>query len=483
MDISFIYHLIYVLFYINLTVGQQLILNGDYFNGDERAEYKNAILNCDDNSICTVNCIESDSCYNTTVNCPSDPSYGCIVSCNGRYVCNYININWNNYSPNNRLTCGQSGCRRSLYPPPVNDTTPFIVNCDQDLCDGMNIICPLHAVCNVTCYGCGETVIHCPLTADCNIQCLGQGSCYEAFAYWSSDVSLSSLVCSAQSSCNPITASSIIDGAPINNLFECNNLKQCASSIFNCQQDEDCIIDCISAENNVCTTAIMNCPKNADCYILCDGYEACKHATINGPIDHKLEIICDGFRGCDHLTIYGQYSNYFNLTIIEGLYTTWGLSIYVPPKNGDTKRAFITGGFEDNNGANHEGAYNPVQIYAINGFDDVLISSLTDQYYSKMIMHCHTDYLRSCWFANDSYNSCNDRNTICNHPNSTKSPTKSPTKDPVPHLILIYLLFLCPFCKNVNKYNFVNTCIKIISYMKMLIDIKFDDTTTLNALT
>ena len=67
----------------------QIINNGSYFYGDIESIYNGQIINCDNNTDCIIDCVEYQSCLNATINCPSNPNYGCDVLCINNHSCAY----------------------------------------------------------------------------------------------------------------------------------------------------------------------------------------------------------------------------------------------------------------------------------------------------------------------------------------------------------------------------------------------------------
>ena len=112
------------------------------------------------------------------------------------------------------------------YPPPINDSTPYTVNCDSwGDCYGTNIKCPDNAQCDIICnapYSCEDSVIYCPSTAPCNIQCKGRSACRLTTVKWPTNANLANLTSDDQY--NYIQQPTMIN-APNNNepyTFNCN---------------------------------------------------------------------------------------------------------------------------------------------------------------------------------------------------------------------------------------------------------------------
>ena len=159
------------------------------------------------------------------------------------------------------------------------------------------------------------------------------------------------------------------------NSFECNQDKECASSIINCSAQESCSVYCSASA--ACVTLTINCPKDADCSIICDGSNVCVGAVINGPLNHLLHVICNSRGACEEMQIHAENASYFNLTI-----TAIDISIWFPPRDeiSLSKRSYadlmpIHGGDR----------YSSLpHFYALNGFEDIDIDypSTASGYYS-----------------------------------------------------------------------------------------------------
>lgn len=210
---------------------------GNSFNGDSDEKYQTDTLDCDDNVGCQVSCTRRNACQGSNILCPSNNS-DCIVTCSStsnshfsqctvaniicpasigdctvicnrfaswQTTCKGLAINWNP-SNTNTLQCDDT-CNGVPYPPPINDNTPFVVNCDStNECYGTIIICPRYAVCTISCSGsgsCQNAVINCPETANCDITCSASDSCTDTTINWSSTPNLGSLTCANPSSYCP----------------------------------------------------------------------------------------------------------------------------------------------------------------------------------------------------------------------------------------------------------------------------------------
>ena len=401
---------------------QALIYNGSYFSTTTNEQYQNQILNCDQDTNCVIQCNQWYSCRNATVNCPQNSAYSCNISCLYNNACAYMNINWFQ-GANNSLVCdGTTACYKTPYPPSSDDFTLYTITCDEVYeCYHAIITCPKHATCTIKCYdreSCDSSIIYCPLTANCNVECIGAGACSYATVYWPPDHNLANLICPDGGwQCNfiknPISINSSTTAIwdSISRTFDCTAVKQCTSSTINCPEDGDCIINCMEES---CAGAVINCPTNGDCRISCDGTYSCWAAIFNGPIDNEFTTFCSGDYACYKTSFHAEHSSHFNFTM--GSSTTYAttaraISIWFPPRDGLIKRAYIVAQY----GFNGNDEWEPQLFYALNGWLDVDLVYLSSSYsYHGGIMHCHTGYTDSCWFADLSY-SCESSNTICEH--------------------------------------------------------------------
>ena len=343
-------NIVYVLILLITCATSQPIYTGNNFTSSQSGVYENAILQCDDNADCTIDCDSDRGCYNATIFCPSTMNK-CTILCDVDMTtpnCDYLDIHWIQGNVNT-LTCGIFTCARVPYPPPIDDNTEYLVNCNtKGACSGTIITCPDNAKCVVVCSGwtsCVETVINCPSTAQCNVYCNDTDSCIAASVIWSSDHSLAYLDCPwGGYTCNYINPPSYLN--PINNnsnyTFICDGSKECASSTINCPTNADCQVNCIDFVG--CSGATINCPQqNGECRIICGGKRSCYYTTFNGPTDNNLYIDCTDSSSCNSASIYAKNVAFLNFTADNGDGSTpvRAASFWFPANNGTSTKIFM----------------------------------------------------------------------------------------------------------------------------------------------
>ena len=148
-----------------LNQAQITVYNGSYFNANSTDQYRDQIINCNDDQNCSVICSGERSCYGTHIYCPTGP-FACSVECPGDASCQYTNIEWIPGNINS-FSCGSQKCHNVPYLPITDDTTPMEFQGE----DGVIIQCPAHARCDVICTHCWESVIYCPLEHICDVTC------------------------------------------------------------------------------------------------------------------------------------------------------------------------------------------------------------------------------------------------------------------------------------------------------------------------
>lgn len=196
------------------------------FIGDSNDKYRDQIIDCDEGSDCKVTCIQTNSCRNAQVLCPTD-SNACTVICDAAStnwdwnVCEDLDIVWISGNSNS-LTC-DSKCSNVPYPPPINANTAMTINCNSQYeCYGTIITCPTNAQCDIICSGresCRDAQIICPLRATCDISCTGSDACEDATVIWSTIGGLGSLACpSGGNQCNQIST----PPEQTDTIFQCN---------------------------------------------------------------------------------------------------------------------------------------------------------------------------------------------------------------------------------------------------------------------
>eukprot|EP01084_Bolivina_argentea_P206419 352450_1 len=172
------------------------------------------------------------------------------------------------------------------------------------------------------------------------------------------------------------------------------------------------------------------CTPNEPCNILCRHDNGCKSTEIYCPRDNSCDITCDANTACANTIIHAQYSSSFKLIdCATGSFTCKGITIYFPPNNKGIPRAKIIG--PDRGLSAGEELSNPLQFYAINGWNDINITTGNEfsfQYHSG-VMYCTSNLQTSCDFDTNAWK-CANTNDICNNP-PTISPTTSPTYTPI----------------------------------------------------
>ena len=258
---------------------------------------------------------------------------------------------------------------------------------------------------------------------------------------WASNSNYASLSCASNAECYSVTLPQTISSST--GSINCDSEKECGSAIINCPDDctihctTNCAWDADSVDScSPCFDSVMNCPTNGDCTIICEGEEACINSIFYGPQNGNFTVECGGDSSpryaCAFTTIHAENSSYFVFAASGDLHAATDVTIYLPPKLGNQKRAKIFGA---NAMKQDIGDYPPdgrhlFRIYAINGWLDFDIDTV--YYPTHGIMHCNSGYQDSCAFTAE-YNEdweCLSSNTICDFATTTTSPTKYPSKDP-----------------------------------------------------
>ena len=411
-------------------------INGSYFNGIQKSQFENAVLDCEDDIDCIVNCSAEASCRGTDILCPITNNTACNVTCNSnQFTCQSLDILWIPGQPNT-LKCNP-GCYDVPYPPPIDDNTPYSIHCDDENKCGYltSIQCPKNAECNITCIGdrvCPSVEIFCPESASCNVNCVGRLSCADMIVHWSSNLEYAHLNCNEDTGCYYWTKLPSILYPPDNNAdYEYGDFRDfegdyAVSATVNCPTDGDCIVECRMGS---CVGATINCPINGNCEVHCTALESCYWTAINGPIGHTFEVYCD--RGCRDMQIHAENSGSFKF--IAGKFSSYqvrGISIWFPERDEIThvKKAQVIS-YDDDGLSGYYGLW-PISFYAIHGWLDVevIYEAINEQH--GAIMHCNINYTDTCRVADDSW-TCIPSNTICDNPfNETLPPTLSPTYPP-----------------------------------------------------
>eukprot|EP01084_Bolivina_argentea_P224172 379149_1 len=179
---------------------------------------------------------------------------------------------------------------------------------------------------------------------------------------------------------SPITCTST------NCQVQCND-RGCQNKIINCPNGQ-CDIYCTGQDG--CNQATINCPNDYGCNIQC-GASGCLNAQINGGSTNNARLIvtCTHINSCKYATFDARYAH--ELTIQE---CTWndaciGITVYCPPHDNGGKKCTISG--DDSMGGT---AIDPIKFYAVNGFDDITINSITINRYGNI--YCQNNYTASC---------------------------------------------------------------------------------------
>ena len=128
----------------SLNVSSEFIsITGNQFQGKD--------LVCNQSMPCSIICSKGYSCSGANVTCPSNNQ--CNITCSGYGSCISIIINPpKNQSLFSLSFTGVDSLKRVTYPIyPVDNARDFQLVCN--VCTGMNIICPAHANCAITCIG------------------------------------------------------------------------------------------------------------------------------------------------------------------------------------------------------------------------------------------------------------------------------------------------------------------------------------------
>eukprot|EP01084_Bolivina_argentea_P046246 85166_1 len=284
---------------------------------DRTSACENTAITCPTSQDCSVTCAmteeswtnggDFDSCKGATITCPTSNSKKCTVTCStSQYTdqrgCNNLNIIWNNGGGNNNILQCDKSCTNVPYPPPIDNNTPFIVNCDSaEECFGTIITCPTNAQCDITCSqtsSCQNAIINCPLDSNCNVICSATDACNSAIINWSSTAGLGNLQCTigGNECLNVIPPIKII--LPINDntdlTVNCDIINECFNANITCPTNANCNIIC--SATNACKDSNIQCPiNNGNCFITCSGISACQNANIKWTNGLPNNIICAAF--------------------------------------------------------------------------------------------------------------------------------------------------------------------------------------------
>eukprot|EP01083_Nonionella_stella_P284022 966782_1 len=138
-----------------------------------------------------------------------------------------------------------------------------------------------------------------------------------------------------------------------------------------------------------CTNQDITCSSNTNCEINCIHQKSCAYSRIYGATNNALTINCIGNSSC------------------------LGISIYCPTSTNNIKNCFL----KENDNSNTN-----IQIYAINGWQDINISPTTSLTQSPGSMHCDYNYTSQCTIQTDwscTNNQCYQiTNTTSKSPNN-----------------------------------------------------------------
>eukprot|EP01084_Bolivina_argentea_P205916 351673_1 len=209
------------------------------------------------------------------------------------------------------------------------------------------------------------------------------------------------------------------------NTHNCINPNPCNNTVINCSPNEDCLIEC--HDTNSCANSIINCPTiNGKCEIECTNTASCKQTIINSYINNEVHINCDASYSCFATTFNTQTASLLNIEGCQQDQSCLDLSIYCPSHSDDIN-CVIEG--NDNLGSSPQS--DGIQIYAINGWNDIEINyngSFSTQPRGKM--YCNKNYTIDCDIALNDW-SCSDTKHYCNNPTTTLNPNDNPNDENV----------------------------------------------------
>jgi len=259
-----------------------------------------------------------------------------------------------------------------------------------------------------------------------------------------------------------VVSSNIIDPSSdtVDFTINCGAEYDCINSTINCPSDAACHVICngwdscssianinyiISNQHSFtvncigtrkCMNKQIRCPSNSECEINCDGGTwACRGITIIGPNEYPLDLYCtDIHEGCELSTIYAQNTSSLHVECgnpTTGCCSCRAITWYVPPKiNNNPVAVFIV----DNNFYGYDGdmtSQYPMNIYAINGFQDLLFINYTGTNYGAGYdMHCDPNYSTVCAGSRTSWSCDSNGDTTCDAPINADTTTSEPTQFP-----------------------------------------------------
>ena len=197
------------------------------------------------------------------------------------------------------------------------------------------------------------------------------------------------------------------------------------------------------------TIAIINCESNQDCFLTYEQSNKCINNTIICPTNYLCNISCN-LDSCQNIVINASQSSSLHLHITN----LWEseLTIYSPSSKSNSKsnsdidihhepvthiydkiRVVELSKHGSHQNHNHHVNIEPLRIYSLNGFSDIVINTENNLVQSQMdmdykqhnvmsmkedtlkypnqqhtngIMHCGKEYISSCQFSSRSGSSC-----------------------------------------------------------------------------
>lgn len=206
--------------------------------------------------------------------------------------------------------------------------------------------------------------------------------------------------------------------------------------ILQCNDNEDCIIDC-SHHDNVCRDATIKCPEHGNCRIDCHSgskHDVCTDVNISCPHDGDCALSCHDESACANAWIDARDASHFSLScgsnsvLPSTLASCPGLTVYFPLSSNGSANAKVSAGDDSGLIAHSQ----PLQFYAVNGWADVDIVDYTGSFEDHSgQMHCGYAYDHSCdfhaanWSCANWYDDCNGN--VGSQPATVQVPTTTTT--------------------------------------------------------
>eukprot|EP01083_Nonionella_stella_P231708 818034_1 len=262
---------------------------------------------------------------------------------------------------------------------PNKCTSPILCNEDED--------------CVITCnkLGCESSEIYCPLHGNCTIICQGLHSCTGATIYANSSIGNFDLICQANYANSNGNA--------------CRNIKVFGNTLPS--SSSNTTTDHFNIICETCPTAEIHCAHSTDCQITCNGtMDSCQQMQIIGPLSNELYIQCEGTNACRNAIVSAYDTSDLFIDGCSDPYSNScaNLTVYCPSAT-NTKHCHLEG---DNNLA-------MVQLYAVDGWNDIDIDYFGQYPHASGTMHCGSDYTISCDISSDSW-SCADTSLCATNP-------------------------------------------------------------------